>query len=206
MIRIDHVLIATSDLQLGARQLLAGHGLESVEGGRHLSFGTANRIVPIGSQYLELVAVYDRELAATNPLGRAVLAEANPAGPRPLAVCLAADDLDQVATRLGMAPVAGERTLPSGQVVSWRSVAMSAAFSTRRLPFFLAWDDPGQHPSRTGPTNRPLAIARVEVGGDEAALGAWLGEEVAGLAAVGGAPGVHGVELATADGGLLQLS
>ncbi|MHB1854097.1 MAG: VOC family protein [Acidimicrobiales bacterium] len=206
MIRIDHVLLATSDLQLGARQLLAGHGLDSIEGGRHLSFGTANRIVPIGSQYLELVAVYDRELAATNPFGRAVLAEANPDGPRPLAVCLAADDLDQVAGRLGMAPVAGERTLPSGQVVGWRSVAMSAAFSTRRLPFFLVWDDPGRHPSGTGPKNRPLAIARVEVGGDEAALRAWLGEEVAGLAAVGGAPGVHGVELATADGGLLQLS
>jgi len=206
VIRIDHVLIATSDLQLGASQLRAGHGLESIDGGRHLSFGTANRIVPIGSQYLELVAVYDRELAATNPFGRAVLAEANPDSPRPLAVCLWTDDLDQVAGRLGMAAVEGQRTLPSGDLLGWRSVAMAAAFSSRRLPFFIAWDDPDRHPSRTGPANVPLAIARVEVGGDEAGLRAWLGAEVPGLDAVGGAPGVHGVELATPEGGLLQLS
>lgn len=206
MIRIDHVLIATTDLQLGARQLLAGHRLESVEGGRHPRWGTTNRIAPIGAQYLELVAVYDRELAAANPFGRAVLAEADPDSLRPLAVCLAVDDLTEVGRRLRLPPRAGSRTLPSGEVVSWRSVGMEAAFSARRLPFFIAWDEPGRHPSRSGPRNLPLAIARVEVGGDEAQLRAWLGEDVAGLAAVGGAPGVLGLELADPDGGLVQLS
>lgn len=206
MIRVDHVLLATPDLQLGARQLLNGHGLESAEGGRHPRWGTANRIAPIGSQYLELVAVYDRELAATNPFGRAVLAEADPDSLRPLAVCLAVDDLTEVARRLGLEPTSGSRTLPSGGEVGWRSVGMEAAFSAQRLPFFIEWNQPSQHPSRSGPRNLPLAIARVEVGGEEGRLRSWLAEEVAGLELVGGAPGLRGIELATATGDRLQLS
>ncbi|MHB1527268.1 MAG: VOC family protein [Candidatus Dormibacteria bacterium] len=206
MIRIDHVLFATTDLQLGARQLLIGHGLESVEGGHHPHWGTANRIAPIGSQYLELVTAYDRELAATNPFGRAVLAEADPDSLRPLAVCLAVDDLSEVALRLGLESTAGSRTLPSGGVVGWRSVGMEAAFSPRRLPFFIEWDQLSQHPSQSGPRNLPLAIARVEVGGDETRLRSWLVEEVAGLELVGGAPGLRGIELSMAAGGRAQLS
>jgi len=204
--RIDHVLIATTDLELGARQLWAAHGLESVPGGRHLGFGTANRIVPVGSQYLELVAVFDFQLAATNAFGRAVMATASPDSLRPLAVCLGTDDLAGVGRRLNLEPVAGERSLPSGEVLHWWSVGMEQAFSPRRLPFFIAWEDPARHPATAGPRNLPTAIAVVEMGGDERGLAAWVGEQVPGLVALGGPPGVLGVELATPEGRRVQLS
>ena len=56
---LDHVLIACTDLEAAAREVEARIGLASVEGGRHRDWGTANRIVPLGSSYLELVAVVD---------------------------------------------------------------------------------------------------------------------------------------------------
>src|SRR5687767_15772991 len=47
-----------------SRDFEARHGLASVDGGRHRDFGTANRIIPLGSTYLELVAVVDPGAAA----------------------------------------------------------------------------------------------------------------------------------------------
>ena len=44
--------------------LAADFGLPSVEGGRHPGWGTANRIVPLGDTYIELVTVVDDEAEA----------------------------------------------------------------------------------------------------------------------------------------------
>ena len=70
---LDHVLIAVTDLEAAAREVETRIGLSSVEGGRHRDWGTANRIVPLGSSYLELVAVVDRASRRREqfrPLGR----------------------------------------------------------------------------------------------------------------------------------------
>src|SRR5207253_9345067 len=55
LVELDHVLIAVDDLAAAARELEARHGLASIRGGRHPGWGTANRIVPLGQTYLELV-------------------------------------------------------------------------------------------------------------------------------------------------------
>ena len=66
---LDHVLIAFTDLEAAAREFEARLGLSSVDGGRHRDWGTANRIVPLGSSYLELVAVVDVGVAAGSSFG-----------------------------------------------------------------------------------------------------------------------------------------
>ena len=73
-LELDHVLIAVADLAAAARELEVRHGLASVEGGRHPGWGTANRIVPLGDTYLELIAVVDEAEAAESPFGRWVAA------------------------------------------------------------------------------------------------------------------------------------
>lgn len=47
--RIDHVIYAVGDLEADAARFRDELGLESVVGGRHPGWGTANRIVPLGS-------------------------------------------------------------------------------------------------------------------------------------------------------------
>jgi len=61
---IDHVVMAVRDLDDAGDRLLRDHGLASVPGGRHARWGTANRIVPLGEDYIELIGVVDGEQAA----------------------------------------------------------------------------------------------------------------------------------------------
>ena len=63
-VELDHVLIAVTELESAGEAFEERFGLASVEGGRHPAWGTANRIVPLGSSYLELVGVVDKAVAA----------------------------------------------------------------------------------------------------------------------------------------------
>jgi len=200
--KIDHVLLATTDLRHGEQQLWLGFGLRCAPGGSHRRWGTANLIVPIGSQYLELVAVEDAQLARTSLLGRAVLAAADRDRLTPIGLCLATADLAAVATRLGQQLEGGSRALADGTEIRWTSVGMAQAFGTARLPFFISWENPAQHPSTAPSDHRisPRGIAEVEVGGPEPALLSHLSEAVPGVLAVGGAPGVRSLTLRL-DGG-----
>lgn len=107
-LELDHVLLAVADLQAAAREIEARYGLTSVEGGRHPGWGTANRIVPLGETYLELVTVIDQAEAAQSPFGSWV-ADTHPALARPLGWAVRTDPLNDVARRLGLAVSANTR-------------------------------------------------------------------------------------------------
>ncbi len=207
MTRIDHVVMATSDLELGAAQLQHDFGLATEPGGRHPRFGTINRLMPMDEQYLELVAVADPERAASNPFGRAVAAAARYKGMRALAVCLQGPDLEAVAGRLGLPIEAGSRITPDGVDLSWRTVGMAEAFSQTQLPFFIAWDSRATHPSRANGNDRlgSARLTRVEIGGNPEEVTKWVGGEVPGLIPIGGSPGIRSVVIAMADGGTVTI-
>ena len=76
MLRLDHVVYAVPDLDEAAVRFREEFGLDSTEGGRHERWGTANRIVPLGDQYLELVAAVHEPMAAETAFGRGVLERA----------------------------------------------------------------------------------------------------------------------------------
>jgi hypothetical protein len=63
-VRIDHVILAASDLDSGAARLEAELGLVAAGGGRHDGLGTQNRIVPLGGGYLEILAIADADESA----------------------------------------------------------------------------------------------------------------------------------------------
>src|SRR5262245_53656610 len=68
-VELDNVLFAVADVTAAASIMEARYGLTSTEGGRHLSWGTANRIVPLRAAYLELVAVVHRAFATKSAFG-----------------------------------------------------------------------------------------------------------------------------------------
>lgn len=207
MTQIDHVVLATTDLEHGQSQLWRSYGLQGLRGGSHRAWGTANLIVPLGGQYLEVVAVEDPELAATTPLGRVVLAEADRDRLQPLAVCLATLELGLVAARLDREPQAGSRTLLDGSELRWTTVGLDDGLGPRRLPFFISWEDPSRHPGAMAAAHgvEPRGISTVEVGGPESLLLDHLGEEVIGVRAVGGPPGVRSLALWLEDGSQVPL-
>ncbi len=209
MLSIDHVVLAVRDLAVAARRLLDEHGLASVAGGRHLAWGTANRIVPLGDDYVELLAIDDPDVAASNPVGRS-LTQLVAGGDRWFAVCIADDELDATAPRLGLPVVTGERERPDGTMIRWRSAGFEDdPERVARLPFFIEWSLPREaHPGRTPIEHqvRATGIAWIEMG-DDGRLRPWLGEGGLDLPIriVDGEPGLRAVALATAGGAEILL-
>ena len=159
---LDHALIAVADLAAAAREIEARYGLASIEGGRHPGWGTANRIVPLGDTYLELVAVVDEGETAKSDFGRWV-AGAGADLLRPLGWAVRTRTLDDVAGRLGLTTLEGSRASPDGRVLRWRTAGIERAAAEPSLPFFIEWGPGTQFPGRAGgrPTS-PLTIARLE--------------------------------------------
>ena len=170
-LRIDHILYAVSDLESGASRFEEDLGLESIRGGPHPGWGTANWIVPLGPDYLELVGVVDRAAAEASPFGRMVLE----AGDGLVAWSVATEDLDHVAQRLGLQIVRGARKRPDGVRLTWRAAGIPDAMrSAGALPFFIQWEGPGElHPG--GDHTLPAGIQWVEVAAGEEQLREWLG-------------------------------
>jgi hypothetical protein len=197
--RIDHVLLAVRDLDQSADRLRSEHGLGSVPGGPHPGWGTANRLVPLGDQYLELIAVVDP--SSTHPFAGAVGAAAAD-GDHLLGVCLEVSDIVETAARLGTTVVPGSRSYPDGAEVTWRLTGVEAALG-EQLPFFIQWDtgrDIRMGQSVAEHATPIVGIERVELGGDGEVLRRWLQEDVDGIATVGGPPGVRGVTIRTQTG------
>jgi len=202
MLRIDHVVYAVRDLDGAAVRFRRDFGLDSVVGGRHAGWGTANRIVPLGEQYVELIGVVDVAEAEATTFGRSVL-ERTEAGDGWYTIAVATDDVVMIGERLGLEVDAGSRERPDGEVLRWRMAGLDDPRREAWMPFFLTWDVPGSlHPgsARAGHGVRADGIAWVEVGGDAERLRAWLGDEELPIRVSDGNPGIRRVALATSEG------
>jgi hypothetical protein len=154
-VSIDHVLIPVTDLAESARRFEAEYGLRALGGGRHPGVGTANMIVPLGSEYLELIAVVDAEEAARAPsslrITRAI------AERRTFATwAVRTDRLDAVRERVQAAGLQvpdvfpGARERPDGVTLRWRTQFLAPPGDSSVLPFVIEWHvPPGMHPAET---------------------------------------------------------
>jgi hypothetical protein len=201
MLALDHVVVGVHDLDAAAERLLREHGLGSVPGGRHAGWGTANRIVPLGPDYLELLAIVDQAEAATSMFGRWVAEAGVEEEDRLLGWCLRTDDVDAVAAPRALVPVPGERALPDGTTLTWRVAGRDDRDAS--LPFFVEWQVPEERrPGRAAAEHavEPRGIAWLEVAGDGERIRAWLGDAALPLRIVEGAPQLRAVAISTESG------
>ena len=169
---IDHVLLPVADLELGARLLGEKAGLRALPGGRHATGGTANYIVPLGRQYLELIAVVDEKAAVDSRLGARVM-QAVKRGKTFVAWALRTTDLDAMRAKLLDAGwelpdiAAGSRRRPDGQVLSWRTQDIALGSEPSAIPFVVERQVPdGLHPGEAAADHKQGAtsIRRVVLG------------------------------------------
>ena len=196
-LELDHVLIAVTDLDEAAAELEARHGLASTVGGRHPGWGTANRIVPLGDTYLELVAVVDESEVGGSAFGPWVAAGAGPGLGRPLGWAVRTTNLDELAGRLGLTVIAGSRAHPDGGTVRWRAAGGEQAVAEPAFPFFLEWAAGTVLPGRAPAAHRAGAVALtgLRLTGDAARLAHWLGRHELPLSVAPGPPAVAAVVL-----------
>ena len=189
---IDHVLIPVDDLAAAGATMKARYGLTSIEGGRHPGWGTANRVVPLGDAYLELVAVIDRDAAALSAFGRWILG-ATPG--QPLGWAFRTRAIAEVGQRLGLSIAERSRTTPDGGVLRWRSAGLDAATAEPGLPFFIEWADWVRLPG-TAPARHPsgdVRLRRLSLATDPAPLVHWLGQNGLPLSVKAGRSGLISV-------------
>jgi hypothetical protein len=201
-LRVDHIIYAVGDLEVAAARFQDEFGLASVAGGRHPGWGTANRIVPLGDEYVELVAVADRDEAAASEFGRPVL-EAVAGGQRLAGWAVATDDLRGIAKRLNLKVMSGSRTRPDGSTLSWQLAGVGQALAAPGLPFFIQWDVPPQlHPGAAvvGRRGEPRGIRWIEITGEEQRLRRWLGDHDLPLRITQGPPALSAVAITSAAG------
>jgi Glyoxalase-like domain len=165
-------------------------------------------IAPLGHDYVELLGVVDEEVGSRTVLGRTLM-ELSADGDRWFSVCVADEDIDATATRLGLTVRPGARTRPDGTEVRWRGAGIEERGEELWLPFFIAWDVPPElHPGAAPAAHRaPVeGIGWVEVAGDEGRLRDWLEDGELPIRVVpGGEPRVRAVGLRLRDGGEILL-
>ena len=196
---LDQVLIPLADLSRAVSEFEGRYGLVSVEGGRHADWGTANRIVPLGDSYLELIAVVDPVEASQSALGRWM---ANARTGRPLGWAVRTDDLDAVAGRLGLNIGSGSRLRATGDLLSWRSAGIERAMAEPELSFFIEWAAGIQLPGRLDIKHPAGAtgIERLIIAGEPRRLSSWLDGGRLPVTLGDGGSGVSGVVLSTRSG------
>lgn len=193
---VDHIVMGVDDLD-DAAAWLAGQGLTALPGGTHPHWGTANRIVPLGSAYLELVAVVDAEVAATSAFGSWVAAQAR--GDAAWGWAVRPHDMEATSRRLGLDVVPGSRVRPDGVTLSWQLAGVPDDGSDRSLPFFIVWGDGVPLPGEAPVTHDAgtVRLRGLTVGGDDAVLRGWLGGDVDGVVVTPGRAGVLAVVVTT---------
>jgi catechol 2,3-dioxygenase-like lactoylglutathione lyase family enzyme len=165
-VAIDHVILAVHDLAAAAHTFAATLGLHVSGGGVHPRFGTANRIIVLEDDYIELLAAQPGEEArgwiaaylATGHEGCAGLALAT-ADPEGAAATLRAR---------GVAvdgPAPGRLEAESGFSRGWRSVRI-VGHDASALPFLIRHESTGEERRRrlAGPVGlapHPLGIRHV---------------------------------------------
>ena len=210
---IDHVLLPVGNLDDAAQHMQDRYGLQANPGGRHATGGTANYIVPLGLQYLELIAVVEPAEVRDSHLGARVM-QAVSEGRTFVAWALRTTDLDALRARLlgagwELPPIAeGSRRRPDGQVLSWRTQDVEkGATGPSAIPFVIEWKIPdGLHPGEAAATHEhgATSIKRVVVGARDPEkvrrrLALLLGESGMYEVRESGSDGVEELVLAHAD-------
>jgi hypothetical protein len=163
---IDHLLLGTPDLDLGIRLVKAQTGLSPVPGGSHPGVGTWNALLPMGSQYLEIIAPDPAQTVFSYSIDLRKLK-------KPSLVAWAALSKDMngtvgIAKAAGltlMGPAEGSRVRPDGKTLNWRKLSIKNTLAgpiIDPVPFFIEWGRGVPHPSKDAPTSCRIESLRFE--------------------------------------------
>lgn len=177
LLGLDHLVIACADPDAAAADLERQVGLRPGGGGRHDILGTFNRLVWLGDSYLELIGVFDRDLAEHSWIG-APSVRALDAGGGLATWSVATDDIDGDVARLNAGgaalaeSIAGERRRPDGAVVRWR-LSVPRELGPERPPFLIEhdpaaaeWspDERAMRATEVHPLGAPIRLEMLELG------------------------------------------
>ena len=149
--RIDHLVLATPDVESTSERLEESIGVRAVAGGSHAAWGTRNALIGFGdSTYLEIIGP-DPEHAPeiARPFGLDQISE-----PRLVTWAANASDLERFVSKARSGGIdlgdvqRRSRIRPDGIELNWKMTDLSLAHQGGIVPFFIEWGD-APHPATT---------------------------------------------------------
>jgi len=205
MLELSQVIFGVRDLDAAADRF-AALGFEVLDGGVHPGVGTANRVIPLGREYLELLGVVDEDEARRHAYGQSLL-KAVELGDRIVRWSIRTDFIDDVAALLGIKVESRRRQRPDGELLTWRAAGLDLALADATMPFFMHWDRDEQYPGRlraTHPNGARRVSALTVAPTDPERFRAWTeGADVPLHIVAGATPGIVSVTIETAAGDLV---
>jgi len=201
--QIDHVIIASKDLDATAQNLRSKFGLVALPGGTHPT-GTANRVIPLKPpQYIDLLGIGQQELLRSHQFGDRLL-HALQQGDSLFGWAVTPDDILAESARLDRPLVPGRREGKDGEVGHWHNIFPDIE-DFERLPFFIKYasaDSARQQAAYTEANSpaQPGAISWLEVGDDGDGLTAWLGPNSLPLRFNTDPPGFYALAIESSSG------
>jgi hypothetical protein len=163
--RVDHLVYATPDLQLGIDAIEKQLGVKATAGGQHPGLGTRNALVALGpASYLEIIGPDPEQPKPSGPR-RFGIDELT--APRIVRWVVKSGDLAAIAARAAKAgvtlgPIAsGSRRRPDGVVLAWRYTDPAVVVADGLVPFFIDWGS-SPHPALTAARGARLVQVRAE--------------------------------------------
>ena len=163
--RVDHLVYATPDLQVGVDRVERLVGVRAAPGGQHPGRGTRNALVALGpATYLEIIGPDPEQPTPKEPrpFGIDGLRE-----PRLMAWASKSADLEQIAgtaqrhsIKLGPL-IAGSRRRADGVLLAWRYTDPRTVVADGVVPFFIDWGKT-PHPAATAATGASLVAMHAE--------------------------------------------
>lgn len=206
MLELSQVILAVP--QLGeAKQRFEDLGFTVLDGGRHPGLGTANCIIPLGRDYLELLGVVDEREASRTAYGLASLRAAAD-GVAVARWALRTDDIETVAMEMGVDVESRTRVTPGGERITWRVGGLQDALLSPCHPFLMQWDDPCQFPGAIPVThaNGATGVGALHVVSPAPQeIQPWIDRSGAPVHLVTGDCGIAGLTVRLAGGGSLPL-
>jgi hypothetical protein len=163
--RLDHLVYATPDLNLGIDTIEKVLGVRATPGGQHPGLGTRNALVALGpSSYLEIIGPDPEQ---PKPAGRRRFGIDELKAPRIVRWVAKGTELEKVVAaaagkgiKLG-AVIPGSRRRPDGVVLAWRYTDPATEVADGLVPFFIDWGT-SPHPSATAARGATLISVRAE--------------------------------------------
>lgn len=155
--RLDHLVLATPDLEAAVRAFAERTCVEPAPGGSHIGLGTANFLVDLGDEsYLEIIGpdLDQPPPDLPRPFGIDELTE-----PRLVTWAMRTDDLDALVAEARDGgydpgePRAMSRQTADGELLEWRLTMPRFDYADGLVPFVIDWGT-SRHP-----TSRPLPHA-----------------------------------------------
>jgi hypothetical protein len=163
--RIDHLVYATPDLNLGIARIEQVLGVRASVGGQHPGMGTRNALVALGpSSYLEIIGPDPDQPPPEKPRSFGIDDLKAPKLVRWVAKGTALEQLARDAAGRGVTlgdVIAGSRRRPDGVVLTWRYTDPRTVVADGIVPYFIDWGT-SPHPAATAAKGVTLTALRAE--------------------------------------------